>query len=88
MTVIIASRQARPWGTGEGNGESCRPFGHQARRGGGDRDYERTFSMMKIIELMAKHRPPAIYEWRHDVEEGGGLMALGSTIFELRRVAS
>ncbi len=42
----------------------------------------------EIIELMAKHRPPAIYEWRHDVEEEGGLMALGSTIFELRRVAS
>ena len=37
---------------------------------------------------MAKHRPPAIYEWRHHVEEEGGLMALGSTIFELRRVAS
>ena len=34
---------------------------------------------------MAKHRPPAIYEWRHHVEEEGGLMALGSTIFELRR---
>ncbi len=86
MTVIIASRQARPWGTGEGDGESCRPFRHQARRGGGGGPQLRAGVLdEEIIELMAKYRPPAIYERRRHVEEDrGGLMAPG-TIFELSR---
>jgi putative ABC transport system substrate-binding protein len=43
---------------------------------------------MHIIALSAKHRIPAIYEWRHHVEEGG-LMAYGGDAVELnRRVAS
>ena len=74
MTVIIASRQARPWGTGEGDGESCRPFRHQARRDGGGGPQLRASGLdEEIIELMAKHRPPAIYERRRHVEEDGGL---------------
>jgi putative ABC transport system substrate-binding protein len=41
----------------------------------------------RIIELAAKHRLPAIYEWRHHAEEGG-LMAYGGNLPELyRRVA-
>jgi putative ABC transport system substrate-binding protein len=43
---------------------------------------------MRIIELAAKHRLPAIYEWREHVEEGG-LMAYGSSNRGLfRRVAA
>jgi putative ABC transport system substrate-binding protein len=42
----------------------------------------------RIIALAAKHRLPAIYEWRHHVEEDGGLMAYGGNLFDLsRRVA-
>jgi putative ABC transport system substrate-binding protein len=41
----------------------------------------------RIIELAAQHRLPAIFEWRHHVEEGG-LMAYGGDFLELvRRVA-
>jgi putative ABC transport system substrate-binding protein len=41
----------------------------------------------RIIELAAKHRLPAIYEWPEQAEEGG-LMAYGSSLPELyRRVA-
>jgi putative ABC transport system substrate-binding protein len=41
-----------------------------------------------IIALAAKHRMPAIYQWREQVEEGG-LMAYGSSISGLsRRMAS
>ena len=41
-----------------------------------------------IIALAAKHRLPAIYQWREQVEEGG-LMAYGSSISGLsRRMAS
>jgi putative tryptophan/tyrosine transport system substrate-binding protein len=42
----------------------------------------------RIIALAAKHRLPAIYEWREHVDEGG-LMAYGSDISALyRRVAA
>jgi putative ABC transport system substrate-binding protein len=42
----------------------------------------------RIIALAAKHRLPAIYEWREHVDEGG-LMAYGSDISALyRRVAT
>ena len=42
----------------------------------------------RIITLAAKHSLPAIYEWRHHVEDGG-LMAYGGNVSELfRRVAS
>jgi ABC-type uncharacterized transport system substrate-binding protein len=42
----------------------------------------------RIIELAARHRLPAIYEWREHVEEGG-LMAYGASNRGLfRRVAS
>ncbi len=42
----------------------------------------------RIIELAAKHRLPAIYEWRHHAEEGG-LMAYGGNLADLfRRVVS
>ena len=42
----------------------------------------------RIIALAAKHKLPAIYEWRHHVEEGG-LMAYGGNASELQgRVAS
>jgi putative ABC transport system substrate-binding protein len=41
----------------------------------------------RIITLAAQHRLPAIYEWRHHVEEGG-LIAYGGNLFELyQRVA-
>ncbi len=41
----------------------------------------------RIIDLAAKHRLPAIYQWRHHADEGG-LMAYGSNNSELlRRVA-
>jgi len=40
-----------------------------------------------IIALAAKHRLPAIYQWREHVEDGG-LMSYGSNIFKLiRRIA-
>jgi putative ABC transport system substrate-binding protein len=43
----------------------------------------------RIIELATKHRLPAIYWWRHHVEEEGGLMAYGPDDFALyRRVAA
>jgi putative tryptophan/tyrosine transport system substrate-binding protein len=43
----------------------------------------------RIIALAAKHRLPAIYEWRHHAEADGGLMAYGSDMFYLsQRVAS
>jgi putative tryptophan/tyrosine transport system substrate-binding protein len=35
----------------------------------------------RIIALAAKHQLPAIYEWRHHVEEDGGLMAYGSNMW-------
>jgi putative ABC transport system substrate-binding protein len=38
----------------------------------------------RIIALAAKHRLPAIYEWRHHVEEDG-LMAYGGNLLELSR---
>ncbi len=42
----------------------------------------------QIIDLAAKHRLPAIYEWREHVEDGG-LMAYGSSLSRLnRRVAA
>ncbi len=42
----------------------------------------------EIIERAAKHRLPAIYEWREHVE-AGGLMSYGGSIVELsRRVAA
>jgi ABC-type uncharacterized transport system substrate-binding protein len=42
----------------------------------------------RIIELAAKHRLPAIYEWREHVADGG-LMAYGSSLSGLyRRVAA
>ena len=42
----------------------------------------------RIITLAAKHRTPAIYQWREQVEEGG-LMAYGSSVSGLsRRMAS
>jgi ABC-type uncharacterized transport system substrate-binding protein len=42
----------------------------------------------RIIELAAKHRLPAIYQWREHAEEGG-LMAFGSNLAGLsRRMAS
>ncbi len=41
----------------------------------------------RIIELAARHRLPAIYEWREHAEEGG-LMAYGASVRDLyRRVA-
>jgi putative ABC transport system substrate-binding protein len=36
----------------------------------------------RIIELAAKHRLPAMYEWPEQVEDGG-LMSYGSTLFAL-----
>jgi len=43
----------------------------------------------RIIALAAKHRLPAIYEWRHHAEADGGPMAYGSNIVDLsQRVAS
>jgi putative ABC transport system substrate-binding protein len=39
----------------------------------------------RIIGLAAKHRLPAIYEWREHVEEGG-LMAYGSSLAQLYRL--
>jgi putative ABC transport system substrate-binding protein len=44
-------------------------------------------SRKRIIELAAKHRLPAIYEWREHVEDGG-LMAYGSNQWELIRRAA
>ena len=42
----------------------------------------------RIIALAARHRLPAIYEWRHSAEDGG-LLAYGAKIRELnRRVAA
>jgi putative ABC transport system substrate-binding protein len=42
----------------------------------------------RIIALAARHRLPAIYEWRESAEEGG-LMAYGANIRDLdRRVAT
>jgi len=42
----------------------------------------------RIIELAARHRLPAIYEWREHAEEGG-LMAYGASLRDLyRRVAA
>ncbi len=38
----------------------------------------------RIIELCARHRLPAMYQWRESVEEGG-LIACGSSITELAR---
>jgi putative tryptophan/tyrosine transport system substrate-binding protein len=38
----------------------------------------------RIMELAAKHRLPAIYQWREHAEEGG-LMAYGSNLAELSR---
>ena len=38
----------------------------------------------RIIELAARHRLPAIYQWREHAEEGG-LMAYGSNLSELSR---
>jgi len=41
----------------------------------------------RIIELAAKHRLPAIYEWPEQVEDGG-LMAYGTSLSALsRRIA-
>jgi ABC-type uncharacterized transport system substrate-binding protein len=39
----------------------------------------------RVIALAAKHRLPAMYEWRHHVEEDGGLMAYGGNLFALSR---
>jgi putative tryptophan/tyrosine transport system substrate-binding protein len=41
----------------------------------------------RIIDLAAKHRLPAIYQWREHVEEGG-LMAYGSSLSGLSRRAA
>jgi putative tryptophan/tyrosine transport system substrate-binding protein len=42
----------------------------------------------RIIALAARHRLPAIYEWRHSAEDGG-LLAYGAKVHELnRRVAA
>jgi putative ABC transport system substrate-binding protein len=42
----------------------------------------------RVIELAARHRLPAIYEWREHAEEGG-LMAYGASNRDLyRRVAA
>jgi putative ABC transport system substrate-binding protein len=42
----------------------------------------------RIIALAARHRLPAIYEWRESAEEGG-LMAYGANLRDLhRRVAT
>jgi putative ABC transport system substrate-binding protein len=42
----------------------------------------------RIIELAARHRLPAIYEWPEHAEEDGGLMAYGASVRDLyRRVA-
>ena len=38
----------------------------------------------RIIELAARHRLPAIYEWREHVEDGG-LMAYGGSLRALQR---
>ena len=38
----------------------------------------------QIIELAARHRLPAMYQWREPVDEGG-LVAYGSSITELAR---
>jgi putative tryptophan/tyrosine transport system substrate-binding protein len=43
--------------------------------------------MTRIIALAAKHRLPAIYEWREHVTEGG-LMAYGSSLAERSRRAA
>jgi len=40
-----------------------------------------------IIELAARHRLPAIYEWREHVEQGG-LMAYGSSLRGLNRLVA
>lgn len=60
-----------------------------------DGDYERAFATMSgeradalLIALAARHRLPAIYEWRESAEEGG-LMAYGANLRDLdRRVAT
>ena len=41
----------------------------------------------RIIQLAAKHRLPAIYDWREHVEEGG-LMAYGSSVSAFTRRAA
>jgi putative ABC transport system substrate-binding protein len=41
----------------------------------------------RIIALSAKHRLPAIYEWRHHVEDGG-LMAYGGDLVDLSKRAA
>jgi putative ABC transport system substrate-binding protein len=41
----------------------------------------------RIIQLAAKHRLPAIYEWREHVEEGG-LMAYGGSVSAFARRAA
>ena len=43
--------------------------------------------MKRIIALAAKHRLPAIYDWRENAEEGG-LMAYGSSMAERSRRAA
>jgi putative ABC transport system substrate-binding protein len=45
-------------------------------------------SRMRIIELAAKHRLPAIYEWPEQVEDGG-LMSYGASLSGIaRRIAA
>jgi putative ABC transport system substrate-binding protein len=47
-----------------------------------------TTDRKRIIELAARHRIPAIYEWPEHVAEDGGLMAYGAGVRDLfRRVA-
>jgi putative ABC transport system substrate-binding protein len=41
----------------------------------------------RVIELAAKHRLPAIYEWPEQVEDGG-LMAYGTSLAQLARRAA
>jgi putative ABC transport system substrate-binding protein len=41
----------------------------------------------RIIQLAAKHRLPAIYDWREHVE-AGGLMAYGGSVSEFTRRAA
>jgi putative ABC transport system substrate-binding protein len=43
--------------------------------------------LKRIIALAAKHSLPAIYEWRHHVEEGG-LISYGGNVSELQRRAA
>jgi putative ABC transport system substrate-binding protein len=43
--------------------------------------------MKRIIALAAKHRLPAIYDWRENADEGG-LMAYGSSLAERSRRAA